>query len=167
MARSWTVPIDPWDSTRPASNPAVPDELPTTLRRALKFGTTVDTSAIFEFTVPEEHAGTGTLKIDLFGCSSTVTAADGCRFDIANEFRTPVVGESLNVDAFDAGLDSGTMTFSTTAYAGMKLTITLTPIPAAVKGDQARIKVTRDFDHAADTLAVDFFLVSAAIYEEV
>lgn len=168
MPRSWTVPLDPWDSNRTASNYAVPDEVPTTLRRALKFNNTADNSAIWEFTVPAEHAGTGTIKLELIGCANTTTAADDVRFDVVTEFRTAGVGEALNVDNFDATPDSGTFTFSTTAYSMQTITITLTPAVAAVALDQGRIKLTRDVDHATlDSLAGDFFLTGAAIYEEV
>lgn len=165
MARIWTIPFEPNAFTYVSSG-ASPDQVPTTLRPCAAFDASTDEAVIIEGLVPAELSA-GTLYLDLLVCANTTTAADDARFDVVTEFRTPGATEAMNADNFDASADSGTATFSTTAYSLQLLTITLTPGTTPAAGDKFRIKITRDANNAGglDDLAVDCLLVAAKFYE--
>lgn len=169
MARNWTLQFTGGKTERLASSAAAQGVVPTTLHPADKFDAAADESVILKFGVPAEHTGTGTLKLAIYGCANTTTAADDARIDVATEFKTPGAAEAMNSANIDATPDSGTMTFSTTAYSLQLLTITLTPAVAPVAGDEGRIQVTRDADNAGslDDLASDLFVTRYELYEEV
>ncbi len=170
MARNFTHHWTPHGTSWPASGQGKMGVVPTTLRPAVALNKTTDTAFVIEFIVPVEFTGSGTLKLGLYACSATTTAADDAQIDVATEAKTPDAGtpEALNADNFDATADSGTFTFSTTAYSLHLLTITLTPVVAFVAGDLGRIRVTRDADHATlDDLDEDLLVVAAEFYEEV
>lgn len=169
MARNFTLQFDGGLVQRPASAYAQTDTFPTTGRLCDAFSATTDESVILEGTIPAEYTGSGTLKLDILGGANTTTAADDARIDIVTEFRTAGASESLNADDFDATPDSGTITFSTTAYSLQKLSVTLTPATTPAVGDRFRIKITRDADNGGglDDLASDFLIVSYELYEEV
>lgn len=168
MARNWTVQIQGGiGSDRPASAFAAQDTLPATFRPCDAFDDSTDESVWLQFVVPEEHTGTGTLKLRIKYCANTTTAADDVRIDVATEFRTPAAGESANAANFDGVADGATGTFSATAYSVQELTIALTPATTPVKGDIARIQVTRDANHATDdSLTGDLFVLWYEVYEE-
>lgn len=154
---------------RPSANPAVQGTLPTTLEPADQFDAATDQFVILQGIVPATFLGTGTLKLRLIGCANTTTAADDSRWQVVTEFRTPNAGaESLNADNFDATPDEGTMTYSTTAYDGRELIITLTPATTPAAGDRFRIKVNRDANNGAglDDLAVPAFITDWVFFEE-
>lgn len=168
MARNWSVQFLAPAVSRPATAYAQEDQVPTTLVPCDAFDPTTDESVILEFEVPAEHTGAGTLKLDILACANTTTAADDAQIDAATEFRTPATAEAMNVSAIDGTPDSGTFTFSTTAYSLQKITITLTPAVAPVAGDKGRIQVTRDANHATlDSLAADLLVLHYTVYEEV
>lgn len=148
------------------SNYAPYDLIPTTLVDAAAFEAASSTSIILDGVVPDEFTGSGTLKVDLVGCANTTTAADIARWDIATEFKTPDAGEGLDSANLDGTPDSADMSFSTTAYDGEKITISLTPAVTPVAGDRFRIQITRDHDHANDDLASAAFLTDAIFREE-
>ena len=168
MARNWTKEI-PAAGFRYVSAQAAPDQVPTTLRDCASFSASADQYVDIQFSVPAEHTGTGTLKMDIFACANTATATDDARLDAATEFKTPGAGEARNSFNVDATPDSGTMTFSTTTYSLQKLTITLTPAVAAVAGDLGMVRLTRDGDNAGglDDLAVPLLVEAVEVYEEV
>ena len=144
------------------------DELPTNGRGVAAFNADTDQSIIITGHIPVGFTGSGTLKLDLYAAANTTTAADDARIDVATEVRTPDAGtpESINADNFDGTPDSGTFTFSTTAYSGHKITIILTPAVTPVAGDLFRIKITRDANHATlDSLASDLFIPEVVFYE--
>ena len=165
MANNFVLPFLAPAFTYLESAGAAPDQIPTTLRDAAAFDAGSSESIIINGVVPEEYTGSGTLKTDIYGCGNTTTAADGSRFDVVTEFRTPDAGEALSVANFDGTPDSGTMNYSTTAYDGEKITITLTPAVTPVAGDLFRIKITRDHDHADDDMASDCFVPEVVFYE--
>jgi hypothetical protein len=169
MARNWTVQFEAPAPSRPATVYATVDVVPTTLMMCDSFDPTTDWFVILPFTVPAEHTGAGTLKIDIWACANTTTAADDARIDVATEFKTPGASEAMNSANIDATPDSGTMTFSTTAYSLQKLTISLTPAVAPVAGDHGRIQVSRDANNGSslDDLAVALLVVAYEVYEEV
>lgn len=168
MARNWSVPFLAPAPSRPSASYAQVDQVPTTLVPCDAFDASADESVILEFEVPAEHTGSGTLKIDILVCANTTTAADDARIDVVTEFKTPGAGEAMNSAAFDGTADSGTVTFSTTAYSLQLLTITLTPATTPAAGDKARIQITRDADNGAalDSLAVDLLVQHYTVYEE-
>lgn len=167
MARNWTVPFDGGRVSYPSSGSATQSVVPTTLAECDSFDAGTDQSVILPFTVPAEHTGSGTLKLRMLVCANTTTATDDARIDVVTEFRTPAAAEAMNSDAFDATPDSATVTFSTTAYSLQELIITLTPATTPAAGDRARIKVTRDADHATDdSLASALLVLSYEVYEE-
>lgn len=168
MARNWTVKFEAPAPARPATVYATIDQVPTTLHAADSFDPTTDWSVDLPFVVPAEHTGLGTLKLDVWACANTVTAADDAQIDAATEFKTPAAAEAMNASGLDAAVDSGTFTFSTTAYSLQKITITLTPAIAPVAGDHGRVRVTRDANHATlDSLAVALLVLGYEVYEEV
>ena len=133
----------------------------------MAFDPSTEENIVIEGVVPDEFTGSGTLKIDLYACANTTTAADDARIDVATEFRTPDAGEALNIDDMDGTADSGTFTFSTTAYDGQKITITLTPAVTPVAGNFFRIRVTRDANHGSlDSLASDLLMTDMVFREE-
>lgn len=167
MARNWTVIVDAPAPSRPSTVFATIDQVPTTLVPCDSFDPTTDWSVDLLFDVPFEHTGSGTLKLDIYYCANTTTAADDVRWDVATEFRTAAANEAMNVSNLDASVDSATGTFGTTAYALRKATVTLTPAVAPVAGDRGRIRVTRDANHGTDdSLAVACLVLSYEIYEE-
>lgn len=172
MARNWTHKFMPNAVTPGLSSgdSAVPDELPTTERPCIAFDPSTPQHIFLIGVIPDEHTGSGTLKLDIHGCANTTTAADDARLDVTTEFRTHDAGtpESLNVANLDGTADSGTMTFSTTAYSGHVITITLTPATTPAVGDDYRIKVERDADNGAnlDDLASNLLVVAFELYEE-
>ena len=73
----------------------------------------------------------------------------------------------MNSANIDGTPDSGTFTFSTTAYALVELIVSLTPATTPAAGDHLRIQVTRDANHGSlDDLAVDLLVLSYELYEE-
>lgn len=168
MARNFTLQWDGGKVDRPSASFAQQDQVPTTLRPCDAFSPSADESVILEGTLPAEYTGSGTLKLDILACANTTTAADDARLDAVTEFRTQGADEPLNADNFDGTADSGTMTFSTTAYSLQRLTITLTPGTTPAAGDRFRIKLTRDADNAGglDDLAADLLAVGYELYEE-
>lgn len=169
MARNFTIQWRGGRPNRPSTNYAQQATYPTTLRPCDAFSPSTDESVILEGTLPAEYTGSGTLKLRIMGGANTTTAADDARFDAYTEFRTSGAGESLNADNIDATPDSVTITHSTTAYAFVEGTITLTPATTPAAGDQFRIKLTRDADNAGglDDLATDWLAVAYEFYEEV
>lgn len=165
MARSFTIQWEPPEVSLPASDFA---EFSTHNHRPVNaFDRDDDESVILEGILPAEYSGTGTLKLRLLAMADTTTAADKARIDAATEFRTPDAAESGGADAFDATPDSGTMTFSTTAFSIQSLAITLTPATTPAAGDKFRIKVSRDADHSTDdSLAEDLLVIGYELYEE-
>ena len=169
----WSLFIEGGSPSRPATAFAAQDEVPTTLRPCDAFDSAADESVILEFTVPKQHQGTGTLKLDILYGANTMTAADDARIDVATEHRTPAAAEALNADNFDGTVDSATLLHSATAYALMVATVTLTPAVAPVAGDRARWKVTRDANESSpgasglDTLAADLLIVGYVCYEAI
>lgn len=142
------------------------DQIPTTLTGAAAFNDGTVESVIIEGVVPAGFTGSGTLKIDVYGCNGTTTADLDARIDVKTEFRTPGAAEAMNVDNFDATPDSGTFTFSTTAYSLRKITITLTPAVTPVAGDHYRIKIERDADHATLDSVTGDLLVPKVVFRE-
>lgn len=165
-SRRWTL---QWDA--PAVDMtdtafAVHSIVTTTLRPCIAFDQTTDESIVLSGVVPSEFVDSTKLRVRLIYCASTTTAADDVRFDVVTEFRTPGAGEAMNADNYDATPDSVTGTFSTTAYAAMEATVTLTPATTPAAGDAFRIKVTRDANHATDdSLAQDCLVVGFELYE--
>lgn len=172
MARNWTLSFEPraLDCNSPSVG-ASPDVLPTTLRPSVAFDAATDESAVAEWVMPFEHTGSGTIKARIFYAGNTTTAADDVRWDIVGEALTPDNSENANSDSYGATADSGTGTFSTTAYSLESITITLTNFKAdeaPAAGDKCRLKLTRDANHATDdSLAVDCHVVGVEVYEEV
>lgn len=174
MSRNFTITWEAPAVSLPASSLAEHDTVPTSGKPANAFDAASDESVYLEGILPFEYTGAGSLKLRVIGCANTTTAADDARIDVATEFRTPGAGEAANADNFDGTPDSGTMTFSTTAYAHMAQTITLARVnspfafitPAA--GDKFRIRVTRDANNGAslDDLASDLLLLAYEFYEE-
>lgn len=162
----WYRDFEPANAKYPSSNRAALSTL--NYRDVIAFDAASDESIIFEFVVPPDYdSGAGALKIDILACANTTTAADDARIDAVTEFLTPGAAEAMDSDSFDGTADSGTFTFSTTAYSLQKLTITLTPGTTPAAGDKARIKITRDADHATlDSLAVDLLVFGARVYQE-
>jgi len=167
VGRYWTKEWDPGMVTNPAS--AFADFGVQNNRDVNAFDKNTDESVILEGIVPSKFRGTGTLKLRMLAMSSTTTAADDARIDVVTEFRTPGQSESGNIDNFDGTADSGTFTFSTTAYSIQELIITLTPATTPAAGDLFRIKVTRDADNASslDSLDADLLVLGYEFYEEV
>ena len=168
MARNFTLQWDGGKVDRPSSGFAQQDQVPTTLHPCDAFSPSTDESVILAGTLPAEYTGSGTLKLDILACANTTTAADDARIDVATEFKTQGAAEAMNSAAIDATPDSGTMTFSTTAYSLRRLTITLTPATTPAAGDRFRIQVTRDADNGSglDDLAADLLVVGYELYEE-
>ena len=168
MARNFTIAWKAPAPNRPSSAYAQADQVPTTLIQCDAFQPgTADESVMLEGVLPAEYTGAGTLKVRLLVCANTTTAADDARIDIVTEFRTPAAAEAMNVSNIDATPDSGTVTFSTTAYSLQVLVISLTPATTPAAGDHFRIQVRRDQDHATDdSLAVDLLVLSYEFYEE-
>jgi hypothetical protein len=172
MARNWTIIYMP-NACGPVSSGTVSatfDTIPFTNRPCIAYDPTTPESMFLIGVVPDEHnTSSGTLKIDIHACANTTTAADDARIDVFTEFRTPGAAEALNADNLDGTADSGTMTFSTTAYSDQKITITLTPATTPAVGDDFRIKVERDADNGAnlDDLAVDLLVVAFELYQEI
>lgn len=166
--RNWSVPTLAPAPSRPSSDYALIDQIPTTLTPCDSFPITASPDVILEFEIPSEHKGDGTLKIDIICCANTTTAADKARLDVATEFRTPGDAVALNANNFDSSLDNGVVTFSTTAYAPRLLTITLTPTVVPIAGDKARVRITRDqtTNSSDDDLAVPLLVLSYTVYEE-
>lgn len=168
MARNWTVVVDAPAPSRPSTVFATIDQVPTTLVPCDSYDPTTDWSVDLLFDVPLEHTGSGTLKMDIYYCANTTTAADDVRFDVATEFKTANNNEAMNSSGLDGTPDSVTGTFGTTAYALRKVTVTLTPATTPAAGDRGRIRVTRDANHSTDdSLAVACLVLSYEIYEEV
>lgn len=171
MPRNWTLQWEPYSVDLPAANYADHDTLPTSGAQCNAFDPAAanDESVYLTGIVPAEHTGSGTLKLDILACANTTTAADDARIDVATEFRTPGAAEAMSVDNFDATPDSGTLTFSTTAYSLQKLTITLTPAVTPAVGDKFRVRVTRDANNAGglDDLAVPLLVLGYELYEDV
>lgn len=167
MARYWTVQVRASGFEYLAGG-ATPSFVPTTMRPAAAFDPDTDQSVDVPYVVPDEHNGAGTLKADIWICANTATAADDCRLDLATEFKTPGAGEAMNSADIDGTPDSGTVTFSTTPYSLRKLTVTLTPATTPAKGDEGRLRITRDANNGAglDDLAVPALVTSVEIYEE-
>jgi hypothetical protein len=165
MARNFTIQWEAPEVTLPTSAFA---EFTTQNNRPVNaFDAGADESIILEGVVPAEFTGAGTLKLRLLAMANTTSASDKARVDVVTEFRTPGAGESGNTDNFDGTADSGTLTFSTTAYEVRALAITLTPATAPAAGDKFRVKVMRDANHASDdTLAVDLLVMAYELYEE-
>lgn len=165
MARTFTIQWEAPEVTLPLTSFA---EFTTQNNRPVNaFDANTDESVILEGIVPAEYSSIGTLKLRLLLMSSTSTAADDARIDVSTEFRTPGAGESGNTDNFDGTPDSGTTTFSTTAYEVRVLTITLTPGTTPAAGDKFRIKVTRDANHGSDdSMTVDLLVMAYEFYEE-
>ena len=170
MSRNWSLPFESAAGQLPTTNYARQVETPGNNRPGLAFSnSSPDESAMFGYIVPEEHTGSGTLKADIYYAANTTTAADGVRFDVFTEARTPDAGtpESINADDFDGTADSVTGNFTATAWSIQKVTVTLTPATTHVKGDKARVKVTRNTGHADDDLGVDCYVTDVVVYEEV
>ncbi len=168
MARNFSIQWQGGKADRPSSNYAQQDEVPTTLHPCDAFSPSSDESVILSGVLPAEYTGSGTLKLDIFACANTTTAADDARLDVATEFKTQGAGEAMNSSGIDGTPDSGTMTFSTTAYSLQKLTVSLTPATTPAAGDAFRIQVTRDADNGGglDDLASDLLAVHYVFYEE-
>lgn len=169
MARNFTIQWQGGKVDRPSSSFAQQYEVPTTLHPCDAFSPSVDESVDLRGILPPEYTGSGTLKLTIKACANTTTAADDARIDVATEFKTPGAAEAMNSAALDATPDSGTFTFSTTAYSLRDLTITLTPATTPAAGDEFRIRVTRDADNGSglDDLASDLLVVGYEFYEEV
>lgn len=168
MARTFTMQFDGGKVGRPATNFAAIDEVPTTLHTCDAFDAAADESVILAGTLPAEYTGAGTLKLRILACANTTTAADDARIDVATEFKTQGATEAMNSAAIDGTPDSGTMTFSTTAYSLQELIVSLTPATTPAAGDRFRIQVTRDANNAGglDDLASDLLVLSYEFYEE-
>lgn len=130
------------------------------------FDSATDESIILEGVVPDEHTGSGTLKLRIFGFANASTGV--ARFEVVTEFRTPNANESAASDNFDGTADVGTIT-SDSANEMATFTVTLTPATTPAVGDHLRVKVTRDGDGSGgtDSLSVDFWVTSYELYEEV
>lgn len=167
MARNFTIPLLALAVGFPASAAASLDRI--NQRWVVAYDPDNDESGWWEFIVPDEFTGSGTLKAKIKYFANTATAADDVRFDLSTEFRTPnSPDQDMDVDDFDVSLDSGTGTFTLSPYSLREVTITLTPATAPAAGDAGRIRVTRDADHATlDSLAVDCFIWAIEVYEEV
>lgn len=164
MARVWTVPFKA-NTASFGSGTGAPGVIPTTNEPCIDLDADTDEYFVLSGKVPDEYAG-GALSLLLDACGNTTTAADDARIDVVTEFRTQGAAEALNADNFDGTPDSGTFTFSTTAYSYQRLIIALTPATTPVAGDRFRIKVTRDANHATlDSLAADLKIPSAELYE--
>jgi len=152
---------------RPTSNFAAQDEVPTSLLPCDAFDADTDETIWLEGVVPSGFNGNGTIKLDILACANTTTAADDARIDVATAFKTPGASEAMNSVTLDGTPDSGTMTFSTTAYSLQLLTVTLTPATTPAKGDWFRIGITRDANNGSslDDLGVDLLGVAYRLYE--
>ena len=171
MARNWTLQFEPkaMDTGSPAVG-ASPSFLTTTLRPSVAFDAATDESAVLEGIIPSEHTGSGTLKLYLLYASSTTTAANVWRIDIAGEARSPDNTETADADSYATNETAVDATFSTTAYSLESTTITLANFKSGespTAGDKFRVKITRDANHANDDLAADCHLLGAELYEEV
>lgn len=168
MARLWTVAFEADGANYPSANFAQRDTVPTTGAPCNAFApSTADESVILGGIVPAEYTGAGALKLAILACANTTTAADDARIDVVTEFRTQGAAEAMNADNFDGTADSGTFTFSTTAYSLQRLIITLTPATTPAAGDKFRLKVIRDQDHSTDdSLAADLLVLGYEFYEE-
>ena len=166
MARVWTIAWEAPAPDRPSSAFAQQDQVPTTLVPCDAFDAATDESVILTGIVPAEYAS-GTLYLVIKACANTTTAADDARIDVATEFKTPGAAEAMNSSGIDGTPDSGTMTFSTTAYSLQTLTIALTPATTPAAGDHFRIQVTRDANNGAslDDLASDLLVVGYELHE--
>lgn len=169
MARNWTIQWLAPAPSRPSSAYAQADQVPTTLVPCDAFDASTDESVLLEGVVPAEHTGAGTLKLRIQACANTTTAANDARIDVATEFKTQGASEAINSANIDGTPDSGTMTFSTTAYSLQELIISLTPAVTPAAGDKFRIQVTRDANNGGglDDLAVDLLVLTYELYEEV
>lgn len=149
------------------SGSASPGTIPTTNIPCVDLDDTTDERFIVSGHIPASFTGSGTLKMDIVACANTTTAADDAQIDVATEHKTAGAGEALNSANFDATPDSGTFTFSTTAYSMQKITITLTPAVTPVAGDKFRYQITRDANHASlDSLVGDLKITDVWFYEE-
>lgn len=171
MARIWTLQWEAPEFHIPASGGGSFSVDSTTGRPVMDLDASTDEYFIVEGIVPAENTG-ATYKCRIYAMANTTTAADDARIDVKGECRTPNNNERGDADDFSDPADSGTMTFSTTAYAIMSIDITLTTnfeadeVPTA--GDKVRLKFTRDADNGSglDSLAVDLRVLAVEFWEE-
>src|SRR5687768_956206 len=117
----------------------------------LDFDAAADESSIFAAVYPG-HYGGGDLAIDLLWAATTATSGN-VRWLVALENSTDT---DMDADGFGTATAA---TAATSATSGMltKTTLTITAANAGspVAGEALRLKVTRDADDAADTMAGD------------
>jgi hypothetical protein len=132
---------------------------PASLTEVLDFNGAADSHYEWDFVIPSWYSGNGFTVSILYAMSST--DGDAVQF----EFRMlPIV--DLNVLTADLGMDTATGTDitddpSTTANelnvtAGVEVTHANAGSPAA--GSMVRVRITRDFDHAANANDAQFVL---------
>jgi len=117
--------------------------------------------------MPAQYAG-GTLKCTLLGIfASETTATDEAVFNVSVEAVTP--GDEVDLDAgvsFDA-VNAGEIDPAATAGHLCGIDITLTNKDSVAAGDDIRLGIRRDCDHANDTANGDFRLLSVRVWEDV
>jgi hypothetical protein len=133
----------------PASNYATLD-----VRNAhavLDFDAAVDESMVFAGVLPS-HYGGGDLTIELHWASTSATTGN-VRWLAALEKAS---GADIDADSFGAASSAtGAAAASSGTLTKTALSISAASAGNPAAGDALRLKVTRDADHAADTMADD------------
>jgi hypothetical protein len=129
----------------------------------LDFDAATDESAHFTGVLPQSYSGGG-LTATLIWAASTATSGS-VRWDAAVE-RLEDEGTDLDSDSFAAAQSvtspapaaSGGMQYASIGFLGSQ-------IDSLAAGEAFRLKITRDADHADDTMAGDAELVAVEIRE--
>jgi hypothetical protein len=127
----------------------------------LDFDAAADESALFGAILPA-HYGGGDLTVELHWTSTSATSGN-VRWLAAAEKTT---GTDIDADGFGSA-SAATAAAPTSAGALIKSTLTVSAANAGnpAAGDALRLKVTRDADHAADTMAGDAELWAVHLLE--
>ncbi len=117
----------------------------------LDFDAAADESSIFACVYPAHYSG-GDLTIDLFWAATTATSGN-VRWQVAVENSTDT---DIDADGFGTATAA---TAATSATSGLltktTLTVSAANAGAPAAGEALRLKVIRDADDAADTMAGD------------
>lgn len=151
------------DNHPPASAYATPDVRNS--HPVLDFDAGVDESAIVSAVLPRHYAGGG-LTVTLIWMASSATTGNVI-WNAAIE-RLEDEGTDLDADSFAAAQAAAAAAAPATNGALQYTTITFTSgaqMDSLAVGEAFRLKITRDADHASDTMAGDAELLAVEIKE--
>ena len=176
MARTFTIGLSPQSFITDAGAEvvagdlgAVPELRATTQRPCVAFADGAAESVAFsQFVLPQEYAGTGTLKARLLWCCPIGDNTKKVNWEAYIEALTP--GDAVDLSttsSFDAANDDGGSACNATAYYLIATVISLANKDSVAAGDAVRLAIRRDSDDAEnDTAEGTAYLIDCEVYEE-